>query len=532
MAEERKLQQVEQSVKSGHARVHKLEKKEERAQAEGAIDYETRKELAKAVRAKEVSSIDGCVSTGKEANVYAAGSTAVVKVLRTSSLAYKGRADLVQGDRRFAGGFAWHSPKQVARTWALKEFRNLRRLYKRGINCPMPLFLRKHIIGMSLISPGEQPSIADAARGALQVHESDSQSDDDGALDTQQQQEQETDSDRESALFGGDTDDEDLPPPWMNSRNAHNTAPLLRDAASWLSATEMNELLYSELLPQIRTMYQQARLVHGDLSEYNILVADRSLVILDVAQAVDVDHPLAHELLQRDLAACLSFFAKHHTACPSLRASFAYIIDEHPSMRDAVCEGALRELRSNAENGEAEVHGETAHQGGDTQRDWEALKDAVFMRCRVPRSLLDIDDYETEFATVNEYAGAGSSVASAAANVAGEGHGSAVYATLATSHHRPKGSEESDCDAQSSPSVSDDAKERGLESEDANADAITVSVTASGRASVDISKMTKEEAKEHKRAVKQQRRERRQHKVPKHEKKRRERSGQRKKQRK
>jgi serine/threonine-protein kinase RIO1 len=43
-----------------------------------------------------------------------------------------------------------------------------------------------------------------------------------------------------------------------------------------------------------------ARLVHGDLSEYNILVYKKSPWMIDVAQAVETMHPNAVELLMRD----------------------------------------------------------------------------------------------------------------------------------------------------------------------------------------------------------------------------------------
>jgi len=47
----------------------------------------------------------------------------------------------------------------------------------------------------------------------------------------------------------------------------------------------------------------KARLVHGDLSEYNIMVKPEPLdiAIIDVSQAVDVNHPNTYDFLKRDV---------------------------------------------------------------------------------------------------------------------------------------------------------------------------------------------------------------------------------------
>jgi RIO kinase 1 len=52
----------------------------------------------------------------------------------------------------------------------------------------------------------------------------------------------------------------------------------------------------------------KAELVHGDLSEYNIMVWKGRPVIFDVSQAVSVAHPMADFLLRRDLANLNRFF--------------------------------------------------------------------------------------------------------------------------------------------------------------------------------------------------------------------------------
>ena len=73
-------------------------------------------------------------------------------------------------------------------------------------------------------------------------------------------------------------------------------APHLREVdlqapASW----------YNRIVDMLKTLYNRAKLVHGDLSEYNILVPNGYPVLIDFAQAVTTEHPEAKEFLERDV---------------------------------------------------------------------------------------------------------------------------------------------------------------------------------------------------------------------------------------
>jgi len=87
--------------------------------------------------------------------------------------------------------------------------------------------------------------------------------------------------------------------------DAHGPAPRLTDAplsdpsAAW-----------SAVLAQIRTLTFGARLVHGDLSPYNTLWFHDAPVLIDVAQAISIDHPAAFPLLERDLTNFAAFFRR------------------------------------------------------------------------------------------------------------------------------------------------------------------------------------------------------------------------------
>ena len=69
--------------------------------------------------------------------------------------------------------------------------------------------------------------------------------------------------------------------------------------------------LFDHLIGQMKKIYQEANLVHSDLSEYNILMLDEKPIIIDVGQAVLKDHPMAGEFLERDVKNIVRFFNKH-----------------------------------------------------------------------------------------------------------------------------------------------------------------------------------------------------------------------------
>jgi RIO kinase 1 len=58
-----------------------------------------------------------------------------------------------------------------------------------------------------------------------------------------------------------------------------------------------------------RRLYR-AGLVHGDLSEYNLVVHDDRVYVLDLGQAVTVHHPNARDFLERDCHNVASFFSR------------------------------------------------------------------------------------------------------------------------------------------------------------------------------------------------------------------------------
>jgi RIO kinase 2 len=66
-------------------------------------------------------------------------------------------------------------------------------------------------------------------------------------------------------------------------------------------------------------------IVHADLSEFNVLVAEESLKIIDWPQAVNLSHPAAAELLKRDVGNIVRYFSRRYKIDLSLDEAFAAV---------------------------------------------------------------------------------------------------------------------------------------------------------------------------------------------------------------
>ncbi len=70
------------------------------------------------------------------------------------------------------------------------------------------------------------------------------------------------------------------------------------------------EKVYKIIVTYIKRLYQKAKIVHGDLSEYNIMMWKGKPVVFDVSQSVSLQHPLADFMLRRDLENVNRFFKR------------------------------------------------------------------------------------------------------------------------------------------------------------------------------------------------------------------------------
>ena len=102
------------------------------------------------------------------------------------------------------------------------------------------------------------------------------------------------------------------------------SAPLLKDYQLKRPAR-----VYSTLLRYVKLLYKKANLVHGDLSEYNIMVWNNKPIIFDFSQAVKLEHPLSDELLMRDLTNLNGFFEKFKIKIESVDDIYEKIVGGH-----------------------------------------------------------------------------------------------------------------------------------------------------------------------------------------------------------
>ena len=92
------------------------------------------------------------------------------------------------------------------------------------------------------------------------------------------------------------------------------------------SNVEQND--YDQAISLIRNLYDKAKLVHGDFSEYNIFKTDDGLVVFDLGSAVDLRHPNSKEFLKRDINNITRFFKKKGMNVKDSNELFEDIINE------------------------------------------------------------------------------------------------------------------------------------------------------------------------------------------------------------
>ncbi|RMX64198.1 hypothetical protein KXD40_005844 [Peronospora effusa] len=292
--------------------------RDDRATTEQVLDPRTRMILYKMLNHGIVTEINGCLSTGKEANVYHArlpdGREGAIKVYKTSILVFKDREKYVSGEFRFRHGYSKSNPRKMVKLWAEKEMRNLRRLKESGIYCPAPILLRSHVLLMDFIGH-------------------------DG---------------------------------WA--------APRLKDA-------KISDIRYRECylycIKMMRTMYQKCRLVHGDLSEYNILYYQTKLYFIDVSQSVEHEHPSANDFLRKDCRNIADYFRKTGALNPmTTQELFDFVTD--PRIAEEDLDDYLNEIQRKIADRPVE------------RTNQEQVDEAVFMNTFIPHSLGEVLHSERE----------------------------------------------------------------------------------------------------------------------------------------
>ena len=84
-----------------------------------------------------------------------------------------------------------------------------------------------------------------------------------------------------------------------------------------LLETKVDQKDYEMAISILSKLYKDAKLVHGDFSEYNIFKTEKGLVVFDLGSGVDIRHPNSAEFLKRDINNITKFFTKRGLTVPN-----------------------------------------------------------------------------------------------------------------------------------------------------------------------------------------------------------------------
>ena len=83
-------------------------------------------------------------------------------------------------------------------------------------------------------------------------------------------------------------------------------APLLKDVK-----LKNPEKTFEKIIIDIKKMYKKAKIVHADLSPFNILYHKNRPYIIDLGQGVLLEHPNSDDFLRRDIKNLTNYFNKY-----------------------------------------------------------------------------------------------------------------------------------------------------------------------------------------------------------------------------
>jgi RIO kinase 1 len=177
-------------------------------------------------------------------------------------------------------------------------------------------------------------------------------------------------------------------------------APRLREVT--LTQEELT-VAYASIVIDMRRMYHECNLVHGDLSEYNLLWHRGRAVIIDVSQSVENAHPMANDFLRMDINNINDYFKKREVQTLSNFRLFQFITSakllssttlEHSEMMAALS------LKLTEMIGAQEV--EDARCMNEEEENEEEVANAVFLQSYIPSSLSEINNPQAESAKLRQ----------------------------------------------------------------------------------------------------------------------------------
>eukprot|EP01107_Rhizomastix_libera_P001090 TRINITY_DN1193_c0_g1_i1.p1 TRINITY_DN1193_c0_g1~~TRINITY_DN1193_c0_g1_i1.p1 ORF type:complete len:499 (-),score=216.20 TRINITY_DN1193_c0_g1_i1:47-1543(-) len=166
---------------------------------------------------------------------------------------------------------------------------------------------------------------------------------------------------------------------FIGEKDGWRPAPRLKDAQ--MSPEKWVET-YGKCIRYMRKMYHQCRLVHADLSEYNMLFHNEELYFIDVSQSVEHDHPHSLDFLRMDCGNISDFFKKQIGPEKTLTVYELFNFITDPSIRVDAIDGYLEKALVNSNK--------------DRNSPEASIKEAAFMGSFIPRTLFDVTDAERD----------------------------------------------------------------------------------------------------------------------------------------
>ena len=257
--------------------MYRAKDKSDHGTIEQCIDPRISRIIEKYKKRGQITEFNGCVATGKEANVYHARGRGAkeegesldpnrelaIKIYKTSILIFKDRERYITGEFRFRNGYCKSNPRKMVAVWCEKEIRNLKRIRQKGIKCPEPFAFKSNLIMMEFIGK-------------------------DGVA-----------------------------------------APRLKDALADFDNIEEFDNCYIQVIEIMKKMYQNCKLVHSDFSEYNLLYYNKEVYVIDLAQAVEENHPNADFFLKRDIHNMNEFFTKNTIDTLTDQQFYDFVTNKH-----------------------------------------------------------------------------------------------------------------------------------------------------------------------------------------------------------
>ncbi|OWF56157.1 Serine/threonine-protein kinase RIO1 [Mizuhopecten yessoensis] len=158
-------------------------------------------------------------------------------------------------------------------------------------------------------------------------------------------------------------------------------APLLKDCD--LSDSKAREL-YLQCIHMVRTLYHTCKLIHADLSEFNMLYHEGRVYVIDVSQSVEHDHPHALEFLRKDCTNITDFFRKKGVCTLTMKELFNFVTDV--TITDDNIDAYLDHVMEMSVN-----------RTQDDITEQQKIDDEVFKNAFIPRTLDEVIDFERDF---------------------------------------------------------------------------------------------------------------------------------------